>query len=172
MNEQVPSKDQLATELYGAIKYAPGKVISIHRALANRILTALRAVHEPGLLHGVPRDRAIWICSVCNGWNHVRDKFCTHTHAANAEGGAPVNMLVADSAQPPCDDLKEATRLLHVVNAWCWRASDDPDPARVDPLYPSRGVHNSKAPLFTAIRALLDRHPYGGPSLTKGDAHG
>jgi hypothetical protein len=71
-------------------------------------------------------------------------------------------------AQPPCDDLKEATRLLHVVNAWFWRSSDDPDSARVDPLYPARGTSCSKAPLFSAIRALLDRYPYGGATSTKG----
>lgn len=47
MTEQRPSKDQLAHELYGAIKYTPGKIISIHRELANRILTALRAENEP-----------------------------------------------------------------------------------------------------------------------------
>jgi hypothetical protein len=41
----------------------------------------------PGLLHAAPRDRPIWICSVCNGWNHVRDTFCTHTHA----GPQPAN---------------------------------------------------------------------------------
>jgi hypothetical protein len=41
----------------------------------------------PGLLHAAPRDRSIWICSVCNGWNHVRDTFCTHTHA----GSQPAN---------------------------------------------------------------------------------
>jgi hypothetical protein len=56
------------------------------------------------LLHGVPRDRAIWICSICNGWNNVRDKFCTHTHAANADGGSPVNMLVNASPQPPAGE--------------------------------------------------------------------
>lgn len=80
--------------------------------------------------------------------------------AANEEGA---------SSHEPCDDLKEATRLLHVVNAWFWRASDDPDSARVDPLYPARGTSCSRAPLFAAIRALLDRYPYGGATSTKGE---
>ena len=47
MTDPFPSKDKLAHELYGAIKYTPGKIISIHRELANRILTALRAENEP-----------------------------------------------------------------------------------------------------------------------------
>lgn len=33
-----------------------------------------------GTLRYAPKDVPIWICSVCNGWNHVQDKFCTHTH--------------------------------------------------------------------------------------------
>jgi hypothetical protein len=87
----------------------------------NALRAANRASNEPGLLHGVPRDRAIWICSVCNGWNHLRDKFCTHTHAANAEGGAPVNMLVADSAQPPSPDCQKLSnaRLNWAMSCGC-----------------------------------------------------
>jgi hypothetical protein len=44
---QAPSKDQLSAELYEAIKNEPGKCITVHRSLANRILTALRAENEP-----------------------------------------------------------------------------------------------------------------------------
>jgi Lar family restriction alleviation protein len=42
--------------------------------------------------YGVPRDRPIWICSVCNGWNHAQYRFCTNTHA-----------LKKDAAPPPAD---------------------------------------------------------------------
>lgn len=76
------SKDRLAHELYGAIKYTPGKIISIHRELANRILTALRAENEPpvrqcnhgaispkGTLfyHGFVGAANHWRCDVCKG---------------------------------------------------------------------------------------------------------
>lgn len=72
------------------------------------------------------------------------------------------------AAQPPVpDDLKEATRLLHVLYAWYWRPATESDSARVDSLYPARGVGSYSIPLFAAIKALLDRYPYGGPSLTK-----
>lgn len=30
--------------------------------------------------HGVIYDRLGWVCSICGGWNHARDKGCTHTH--------------------------------------------------------------------------------------------
>jgi hypothetical protein len=75
------------------------------------------------------------------------------------------------AAQPPVDDLKEAVRLLHIVRAWFWRSSDEKDSARVDPLYPAGVARTSKAPLFAAITALLDRHPYGGATSTKEVRH-
>lgn len=33
-----------------------------------------------GRPHGVQYDVLGWICSVCNGWNHSRDRLCAHTH--------------------------------------------------------------------------------------------
>jgi len=76
------------------------------------------------------------------------------------------------AGQPPGDDLQQAVRLLHVVNAWYWRASDEADSARADPLYPSRGTSSNRAPLFTAISDLLKRYPYGGNGPTKGAKDG
>jgi len=38
-----------------------------------------------GGIRTAPRDVPIWICSVCGGWNHVQNRFCTHTHAVTAE---------------------------------------------------------------------------------------
>lgn len=74
---------------------------------------------------------------------------------------------ITRTTEPPGDDLKEATRLLHILYAWYWRPANERDSARVDPLYPARGVGSYSIPLFAAIKALLDRYPYGGPSLTK-----
>lgn len=37
-----------------------------------------------GGIRTAPRDVPIWICSVCGGWNHLQDKFCTHTHAVQS----------------------------------------------------------------------------------------
>jgi hypothetical protein len=71
------------------------------------------------------------------------------------------------TSSPPLADLREAVRLLHIVHAWYWRAGDEPDSARADPLYPSRGVSSNRAPLFSAVRALLERYPYGGSAPTK-----
>lgn len=45
-------------------------------------------VHSPdffGRPHNVEYDKLGWICSVCNGWNHSRDRLCTHTHGHPAE---------------------------------------------------------------------------------------
>ena len=36
--------------------------------------------------HGVIYDRLGWLCSVCGGWNHARDKLCTHTHVTYEVG--------------------------------------------------------------------------------------
>lgn len=82
-------------------------------------------------------------------------------HCQSCDCGSPT--------QPPNDDLKQAARLLHIARAWFWRASDEADSARVDPLYPARGSRSSKAPLFAEITALLERYPYGGPSETKSE---
>ena len=128
MTEQAPSKDRVAelrslfdeagrwatrnafgrahTEELFRIVEALRRERNASAVVAGNALTELHdkcTAHEPRLLHGIPRDRAIWICSICNGWNHVRDKFCTHTHLANAEGGSPVNMLVDTSSHPPAD---------------------------------------------------------------------
>lgn len=164
MNEQVPSKERL--ECDGLIVTDAGRYVDIsfedqsiaigtEQEAALRAWLNTRAAPEP-FAHPYG-DHPHQVCG-CGA------KVPTDVHLLHTCGD---RLTPKGSAQPPCDDLKEATRLLHVVNAWFWRASDDPDSARVDPLYPARGTSCSKAPLFAAIRALLDRYPYGGATSTK-----
>lgn len=39
---------------------------------------------EPASGHGIIYDRPGWLCSICGGWNHLRDSHCTHTHAVRS----------------------------------------------------------------------------------------
>lgn len=113
-----------------------------------------------------------WVCAECYRElvaerNEAAATVATWMESCTGKHGSQSLCVTGCSPQPPPDDLKEATRLLHIVYAWFWRSSDDPDSARVDPLYPARSTSSSKAPLFSAIRALLDRYPYGGATSTK-----
>lgn len=91
-------KDKLAQELYEAIKYTPGKIISIHREFANRILTALRAENEP-LAAPVTR----YILGEFGGL--VED-----------DHGQWIRYEDARAAQPPSPDAEDAARWRALYN--------------------------------------------------------
>lgn len=58
------------------------------------------------------------------------------------------------------NDYATAIRLLHVIRAWSRTPSNEPNSARVDPLYPMR---NGRGEIWKEIDGLLERHPYGEP---------
>jgi hypothetical protein len=42
------------------------------------------STHEPiPVVHGVVYDRGGWICSMCHGWNCLKQKHCQHAHSGS-----------------------------------------------------------------------------------------
>jgi hypothetical protein len=84
----IPGKFDLAFEIMRMMDREELDTLqSCHFGYVLRV-TREGAAQPPRNVHGLIYDRDGWVCSVCHGWNHSRDKHCTHTHRAIQTKGA------------------------------------------------------------------------------------